>query len=1036
MKLKLTWLMTLLMAFVIQISYGQEKSVSGTITATADGFPIPGVNVIVKGTNRGVQSDFDGNYSIRANANETLVFSFVGLKTVERNVGANSTINVQMAEDAAALEEVVVVAYGTSTLSKTPASITTFSVTEIEDRANASVLQNLQGQVSGLNIATGTGLPGGDSTIILRGQGSLNGNVEPLFIIDGIPVDEDNFRSINQNDIETFSILKDAAATSIYGNRGGNGVIIITTKKGNYNEGLKFRYTSTFGNTEIQDAKIELLNSRELLLLERQQGVAMGAGLTDQEINAISNQANTYWTDFFFRTGTTKSHDLSITSGSEKTTNFTSLGYFNQEGIFLNTDLQRFNIRNNFNGKSENEKFNYGTNLSVNFSKQNQAGGAGSNAIFFAPFTAALRGLPYLSPYDPDGSITMDGGIAPGDIAAITANQNAAVPYILLNSANLDTERDEELKLLGSFNASYNFIKNVTAGIQLGGDYSAVKSLNILHPSSILGPFQANGPGNTTEFGGIQTEGYRREFRFNSVASLNYTNTFANKHTIDFTVFTEYTKSHLDGLNFRKAGLDPRILGTGSAFIPGDTFEDANGNGVIDAITDFPYIPTIGAFKISEGLFSYFGVLNYDYDGKYGVAASLRRDNSFRFVEDNKWGTFWSVSGRWNIDQENFMDDSIINLLKLRASYGTSGNQRIQNGEFTALNETRDLYGQGSGYNGTTATFATQLANVDLRWEQLSQTNIGLDFGLWNNKLSGSFDVYRKLTEDLFQSRPISLTNGTSAINANVGSMENKGIEGNFRYVIYDNSGWNVSVNANASYNKNEVLEVAGSTGRVFGGGSTILAEGHPANSYYLVPYAGVNPANGNPLFVKADGSLSESFTDEDRRFTDKEAFPRWQGGFGANISYKGFELSTQWAWVSEIWLNNLDLAQLEDTSTLDDGGNRSIGVLNAWQNVGDITDVPRFGNAFGAVDYINSVDRYLEDASYLRMRNITLGYTLPQKYLDNLPITGVRMYLQGENLVTFSSFRGWDAENGFRTTNRGQYPTPKIYTLGITFNF
>lgn len=1035
MKKKLTCLMTLFMAFMLQISFAQEKSVSGTITAASDGLPLPGVNVIVKGTTRGVQSDFDGNFTIKVNSNETLIFSFVGLKTVERKVGASTKINIQMIEDAASLEEVVVVAYGTSTLSKTPASITTFSVTEIEDRANASVLQNLQGQVSGLNIATGTGLPGGDSTIILRGQGSLNGNVEPLFIIDGIPVDEDNFRSINQNDIETFSILKDAAATSIYGNRGGNGVIIITTKRGRFNEAMKFRYTSNYGNTQLQDANIELLNSREMLTLERQQGVARGAGLTDQEINAISNQANTYWTDFFFRTGTTTSHDLAITSGGERSSNFTSLSYFNQEGIFLNTDLQRFNIRNNFNGKSENEKFNYSTNLSVNFSKNNEVSGAGSNAIFFAPFTAALRGLPYLSPYDADGSITRDGGIAPGDIAAITANQNAAVPYILLNSANLDTDRDEEVKILGSFNASYNVIDNVTVGLQLGGDYSSEKLLDIINPLSILGPFQANGT-NGTQFGGRQVEGYRREFRFNSVFSLNYTNTFADKHTIDATFFTEYTKSHLDGLNFTQSGLDPRILGTGSAFISGVTYEDLDGDGVVDGAGEFPYIPTVGAFKISEGLFSYFGLLNYDYDGKYGVSASIRRDNSFRFVEDNKWGTFWSISGRWNIDQENFMDGSVFSLLKLRASHGTSGNQRILNGEFTALNQTRNLYAQGTGYNGTPATFASQIANIDLRWEQLTQTNIGLDFGLWRNRLTGTFDVYRKLTEDLFQSRPISLLNATSAISANVGSLENKGFEANFKYVVYDKNDWNISVNANASYNENEVLEVAGSTGRVFGGGSTILAEGHPANSYYLVPYAGVNPANGNPLFEKADGSLSENFSDEDRRFTDKQAFPVWQGGFGTNISYRGFELSTQWSWVADIWLNNLDLAQLEDTSTLDDGSNRSEGVLRAWQNVGDITDVPRFGNSFGAVDYINSVDRYLEDASYLRLRNITLGYTLPQKYLENTPITGVRMFVQGENLVTFTSFRGWDAENGFRTTNRGQYPTPKIYTLGITFNF
>lgn len=1034
MKLKLTWL-TLVMAFVVQFSFAQQKTVSGTIVSADDQLPLPGVNVIVSGTQRGTQTDFDGKYSISASQGEVLQFSYVGYGTQNVTVGSSNVIDVAMVIDNT-LEEVVVVAYGTSTVATNPAAVITISAEGLEDRANASVLQNLQGQVAGLNIGTGSGLPGADSTIVLRGQGSLNGNIEPLFVIDGIPVDEDNFRSLNQNDIATFSILKDAAATSIYGNRGGNGVIIITTKKGKYNEGLKFRYQTSYGYTEIQDANFELMNSRQMLELERAQGVARGAGLTDAEITAISNQANTYWTDFFFRRGTTAQHDLAITSGGEKSSNFTSLGFMDQQGIFLNSDLKRFNIRNNFNGRSSNDKFNYSTNLSINFSKTNEVSGAGSNAIFFAPFGAALSGLPYLSPYDPDGSVTMDGGIAPGDIAAITANQNAAVPYILLNSANMDTDRDEELKLLGAFNASYNIVDNVTVGLQMGADYSSEKLIDIIHPESILGPFQVDGT-NRPQFGGRQVEQFRREFRFNSVFSVNYTNTFADKHTIDVSAFTEYYKAHLDGLNFTQSGLDPRVLGSGQAFISGSTLEDVNGNGVIDpGVGDVPYIPTVGAFKISEGLFSYFGLFNYDYDGKYGVSASIRRDNSFRFIEDNAWGTFWSVSARWNIDKESFMENTAFNLLKLRASYGTTGNQRITNGEFTSLNLTRNLYAAGTGYNGNPATFTSQIANVDLRWEELKQANIGIDFGLWKNKVSGSLDVYEKTTEDLFQSRPVSLTNATSAINANIGSMVNKGFEANLKYNIYNDQDWRIVVNGNVSFNKNEVIEVAGTTGRVFLGGSTIIAEGHPANSFYLVPYAGVNPANGNPLFVTADGSLSETFSDDDRRFTDKAAFPEWQGGFGTDISYKGFNLTTQWAWVTNIWLNNLDLAQLEETAVLDDGSNRSTGVLRAWQQPGDITDVPRFGNQFNAISYINSVDRYLEDASYLRLRNVTLGYSLSEKVLESLPITGLRFYVQGENLVTFSSFRGWDAENGFRTTNRGQYPTPKIYTFGAIINF
>ncbi|WP_353779121.1 SusC/RagA family TonB-linked outer membrane protein [Winogradskyella sp. 3972H.M.0a.05] len=1029
MKVKNYGLVLVLLFFSVALGFAQERTITGTVTQAVDGLPLPGANVIVKGTTRGVQTDFDGQYSISVQSGETLVFSYVGLLSVERVVGASSVIDVSMQADNQ-LDEVVVVAYGTTSLKSNSASVTQLSATEVEDRANASVLQNLQGQVAGLNVLTGTGQPGADSTIILRGIGSINGEIEPLFVVDGIFVDRDNFRSINPNDIATFTVLKDGAAAGIYGNRGANGAVIITTKKGKFNEGLKFQYSTQFGYNELQDANLELMNSRQILELERTYNVALGAGLTDAEIAAISGQTNTYWTDVFFRRGTTMSHDLSMTSGSENFSNFSSVGYTEQDGIFLNSNIKRFNIRNNFNGRTDNGKLDYALNLSVGFSKTNEIDGAGSNAIFFAPFTAALSGLPYLSILNPDGTQTIDGGIAPGDIAAITANQNAAVPYILLNSVALNTDREEEVKLLGSFSANYNFAKNLTAGITLGADFSSEKRLEILHPESILGPFQANGT-NQTQFGGQQQEDYTRDFRFNSVAKVNYNNTFANKHLVDVTAFVEYNKRHADNLGFTQGGLDPRILGTGSAFIAGNTTEDLNGNGTIDGAGELPYIPTIRATTVEEGLFSVFGKLDYEYDGKYGFSGTLRRDNSFRFIEDNAWGTFWSVSGRWNIDQEDFMQNTAFSLLKLRASYGVNGNQDVGGNSLT-----RTLFGSGGGYNGTVGTFIAQPANTDLRWEETKQTNFGLDFGVWNNRLSGSIDVYKKTTDGLFDSRQLSAISGFGALSVNTGTMDNEGAEVSLRYVVYDKNDWQISVNANGSYNKNTVNEVASSTGQNFLGGSTIIAEGHPVNSFYVVPYAGVNPANGNPLFVSADGSLSETFSDADRRFTDKTSFPVWQGGFGTDVRYKGFEFTTQWSFVADIWLNNLDLAQLEETQLVGDGTNRVTSVFRAWQNVGDVTDIPRVGNPFNAISYINAVDRYLEDASYLRLRNVRVGYTLPQKIMEKLPISSLRFFVQGENLVTFTSFRGWDAENGFRTTNRGQFPTPKILTFGTTINF
>jgi TonB-dependent starch-binding outer membrane protein SusC len=1023
MRSKFTWIMTLLLALTFNFSFAQEKVVTGIVSENLG--PLPGASVFVKGTQRSTQTDVDGRFSITAKPGEVLQISFLNFKTQEITVGAaNDLGNILLVEDVEVLKVLVVDSYRKVAPKRSTVAAVVLDAKAIETRANASVLQSLQGQVAGLSIATGSGQPGADSTIILRGVGSINGNVEPLFVIDGIPVDEDGFRSLNQNDIATITILKDAGATSIYGNRGSNGVIVITTKRGSYgDQKMQFRYTSQFGYSELQPLNMELMNSKQLLTFQKQVGQGDGAALTDAQINQLSNQSNTYWTDIFFRKGVTKSHDLAITSGGANSTNFTSLSYFEQDGIFINTTFKRFSIRNNFTGKSSDDKFHYSMNFNANFSRSNGVDGAGSNAIYFAPFRAALHGLPYLSPYDASGRITKDGGIASGDVNGILP-QNA--PYVLLNSVNMNSDIEDELKILASFSADWNFAKNLTAGIQLGADFSGFKTLESIHPNSILGPFQVDGT-NGTEFGGTQSESSSRDLRFNSVTKLNYNNTFGENHTLDASAFMEYYKAHYDAISFNQSGLDPRLLGSGAAFIDGTVEE----NGLQ------PYIPSVGSSKIQEGLFSYFGNVDYDYSNKYGVNVTVRRDASFRFVDDNKWGTFWSVSGRWNIDQESFMEGSAFDDLKLRASFGTTGNQRINNAQYSALNRTRSLYGLGGNYDGTPSTVPAQLGYLDLRWESTEQTNIGVDFGLFKSRLTGSVDVYRKLTTDLYQDTPISPVQGASSIDTNIGAMENKGVEVTLKYIIFDKNDWNISINGNTSYNKNTIRDLPEAyNGIVTSAGSTALIEGSPINTYYVVKYAGVNPSNGNALFHKVGGGLTETISDADRVNTGKSAYPVWQGGFGTTVMYKGFEFSTQWSYFADLWRNNLDYAELEETSVIDDGSNRVATTANAWQNPGDITSVPRVGNVYGAVDYINSTDRYLEDGSFLRLRNILLGYTFNKETLKDLPVTGLRFFLQAENILTFSSYRGWDAEGGFRTTDRGQYPTPKIFTLGAVINF
>lgn len=1027
MRSKFTWIMTLLIALTFNFSFAQEKVVTGTVSDNAG--PVPAATVVVRGSQQSVQTDFDGKFSINARVGAVLEISFLGYTSQTVTVGAANTYNVVLAEEVNVIDELRLDRYRNTTAAKSPSAITTISIEAIEDRANASVLQSLQGQVAGLNIGTGSGQPGADSTIILRGVGTINGNVEPLFIIDGIPVDEDGFRSINQNDISSFQILKDAAATSIYGNRGANGVIVINTKKGAYNQKLQARYSSQFGYTKLQNLNIDLMNSREILTLQRDYNAGDGAGLTDSQIAALSGRANTYWTDVFFKTGVTKSHDLALTTGSANTNNFTSIGYFEQDGTFLNTNFKRFTFRNNFAGKSENERFNYALNINANYSKSNGIDGEGTNAIFFAPFGAALNSLPYYSPFDANGNITRDGGITPGDPAGVTVNN---VPYVLLNSAMMNTDREDEVKILANISADYRLFKNITVAYQMGIDYSSFKTLEILHPLSLLGPFQVD---QRAQFGGVQEETTNRDLRFNSLVSLNYNNTFADKHTLDASIYAEYNKAHLDGFNFRQEGLDPRLLGTGAAFIPGTTFEDLDGNpGTPDTQ---PYIPTVNSSKFEEGLFSYFANVDYDYDNRFGVTASVRRDASFRFVEDNQWGTFFSVGARWNINEESFMENSVFDLLKLRASFGTSGNQRILNAQYSALNFTRTLYSQGTAYNGATSTVPSQLGNIDLQWEETEQTNIGIDWGLWKNRLTGSVDVYKKLTTELFQDTPISPINATSLIQTNIGAMENQGVELSLKYVIYDQNDWNITVNANGSYNKNKIRNLPESFNGISAPGDIeSLIEGEAVGTFYAVKYAGVNPSNGNPLFYTAEGGLTETLADSDRRSTGKSRYPVYQGGFGTNISYKGFELGTQWSYFADVYRLNLDYAQLEETSVIADGRNRTTSVQNAWQAPGDVTSVPRVGNAYNSIDYINFTDRYVEDASFLRLRNVSVGYSFPKELLRDLPVSGLRFFVQGENLVTFSSWRGWDAESSFRSVDRGNYPTPKIYTFGAVINF
>jgi TonB-linked SusC/RagA family outer membrane protein len=1012
----------------MQFSFAQDKTVTGVVSDKTG--PLPGANIVVKGTTRTAQTDFDGKYSIKAKAGEVLVFSYTGYENFTATVGASNTINATL-QEGVVLTEVVLDGYRTTAKVKSAVAQTTISAKTIENRPNASFLQSLQGQVPGLQISTSSGSPGtAKINSLIRGVSSINSSNEPLVVIDGVASNQSIFRSLNPNDIESATVLKDAAATAIYGNRGTAGVIVVKTKGGRYDSKLSFRYSGSYGLVDLQQNKYDLANTPEILRLERTWGVGLGAlnpdtGLpfTDAEIAAYPIQTN--WRDYFFQKGTTQSHDLAITGGTSKMTNFTSISYFDQEGIVPTTDFKRFSMRSNFTGKSANDKFNYATNIFASYSRRHQLDQetrTDINAnVLQNPLQGLLTSLPYADPNNyQNGQQLLDDFGAPSF---------QIVPYMLMDylvPGNIPNEWTET-KLLFNATASYKLTKDFTLSNTSGMDY-AMQFRNFARaPWSYLA-LAATPAG--AQFGGLETMTNSRDFGFTSTTKLNYNHVFKGKHTIDANLFTDYIKYHRKTTAGSVNGLDPRTwaFGSGSGYIPFSTSTPAF------------YQRTFSATKSDGGLFSYFGTFDYDYDGKYGVSGTLRRDSSYKFTGDNKWGTFWSVAGRWNVDKESFMANSAFDALKLRVSYGTNGNA---SGPYDNPNIIRDLSSSQVGYANSASIGVATFAYVDFMWETTTQFNVGTDFSI-NKRLSGSVDFYNKITSALFDRIPSSWATGTPDYDGNRGELQNKGVEVLLRYDVFKKGDFKLELFGNTAFNKATYRTTVSGEDEPDGNG--IRYVGGLINEYYLVPYIGVNnngyvdadgnqvAANGNLLFLDIDGNVTETVGDADRRKTEKSNLPKYQGSFGFNASYKGFFVNTQFAYSYGQYRFDFDLLNMSDPS--------AIGVFNVTNDLADAWDATN--NPTGNYPSLTAAnlalgdtfsDRFLYDASYVRLKVLTFGYNVPAKFLDKTAISSLRIYSLMENYVTWTKWRGFDPE-AFGASNQGGYPAPKAITFGVDIQF
>ena len=1023
MRSKFTWIMTLLLVFFVQIGFAQNKQVNGVVK-TEFGDPIPGATVTLIGTNQGTDTDLEGKYTLSVKKGDKVRVDYLGYKSTTITVTDANILNVTLFEDEGEIiDEVIVDTYRTTSKPKSNVAASTVTAKTIEGRPNASFIQTLQGQVPGLNISTGSGQPGSSNTsVILRGIGSINGNVEPLYVIDGMPMGSANFRSINPNDIENVTVLKDAGATSIYGNRGANGVIVVTTKRASYEQDLQIKYVGTVGVSTLQKHKYDLMNGPELMAFEN---------LTQKNKvrwnnTQIRNAYDTDWMDYFFRDAIIQNHTLTFAGGSKNINQFTSVGYTEHEGTLKNTDLKRFNFRSNLSGKSNDNRLTYNTSITANYSRNRQAVNLGTGSVNYNPALSAIRGIPYFSPeqYDPNDPW---GSIVDGKNGVYMSSQNNAnlvklAPLLIVDQLHNFKNYTDEFKAIANAGINYDLGKGFSIGTNLGIDYT--DQLQTMYES----PYAFNSElfkEDDQEYLGWEREVKSRIASFNSTTNLKWNKTFAEKHDLKTGLYLEYLKSHYIGSSLQQNGLDPIFSGPGF------------GSGwIADQTSNDYYVPNISKSTQESGLFSYFGMVDYDYDTKYGASLTLRRDASFRFANENRWGTFWSAAARWNIDREDFMEGSIFNELKLRGSYGTAGNQDIVgSGLFGGASLFREKYAlSGISYNDNPTIFISNIPNPNLRWETIEQANVGLDFGMWNSRLRGSVDVYQKTTKDLYQSRPMSAIHGGASIADNIGSMRNRGVELILAGDIIRNQNLKVTLNANGSYNKNQFVELAGANaeGAVWNGGLTIMREGDMYGQYYLVPYAGVNPENGNLLFLDKDGNKVERFTNEDMRYTGKSMIPVYQGAFGLDVDYKGWFLSSSFTFVKDVYRFDYDYANLIDTDNIGNW-NLSRDIKDYWTPNNRNASIPSVNasNLF----YENQSDRHLKDASYVRLRYLSLGYNFKPKDLAFMKLNGLRVYAQAENLVTWSKWKGWDAESN-RGSDQSQYPTPKTITFGVEVQF
>jgi TonB-dependent starch-binding outer membrane protein SusC len=1047
MKTKYKWLYRLLLAFIMQFSFAQEKTITG-IVSDASG-PLPGVNVVIKGTTKGVSTGFDGGYSIKAKVGDVITFTYIGYSIVSKVVANQSVINVKLQDDTKIIEEVVVVGYGTQKKKDVTSSISKVKGSDIQGLVTPSFEGLLGGRAAGVQVTTATGIIGQAPRIRIRGFSSISSNNDPLYVVDGLPMyigdiggqaNTNALGDINPADIESLEVLKDGSATAIYGSRAANGVIIITTKKGKIGD-LKVNYNVVSGFASPTKT-FDLLETPDFLVISNEKRTNAG-----QPAWAVGNQYNTDWQSAVLKNGAFQmDHNLSLSGGSEKIKYYLSMGYTEQDGIARANEMARATLRTNIEGKI-NKWITIGGNVSLTRTKYdglNTGRGSLSGNIF-----NAIRQLPNTPIFDssnPSGyNINLTtGNVGQGTNLVPVGDNISNIGYVLDKNK---FESKINRSIVTTF-LSADITKDINYKFQASADNAITGGFLYYDP--------IHGDGRGVN-GRLQNDNFDR-LRWNLQNILSYNKTFLDAHNISATAVTEYQKQK-----------NQYISGVGTGLL--DAFY--NKNLILGAYSTQESSGSV----TEEGIVSYIGRLSYNYKSRYFLQGSIRRDGLSRFAPDQRWNNFIGYSGGWNIANENFMKgiSNIVSEFKLRASYSEVGNTEIGSGNINNGNYYPYLSLTSPSQYGTLNGIApTQYGNSLLTWETSKKTDAGVDIGLFNNKLKLTFDYFNNDSDGVILQEPIQMSFGipSNLVSKNVGKMNNKGYEFSFDYNIIDNSNLKWNINANLTLVKNKVISLPNNNIDIIGGSSTdvnirpniIVRTGESANSIYGFEYWGVNPANGNPVYYKADGSLiqgntvaagpipANSYTlfnpnnpadnsipaaalsQSDKKILGN-TLPTYFGGFNSKLSYKNFDFNFLFKFSGGNKIFNATRRDLMNLN-LNNNGTEILGRWQSKTNPGDGWTPRLYANQNTFLNQTsNATTRFLEDADFISLDNVSIGYKLPNSLIERIRVDLIRFYVQAQNMLIITKYKGLDPELETFGVDLNGTPRAKVISLGINVN-